>query len=85
MKLKHIDPMGAGRVAALGMRLVDRDEVVSSSPASYDPVREGQLRADVAAIVARFARDGYVTGSAGDPFGCGRFLRLWRREHGLCR
>lgn len=28
MKLKHIDPMGAGRVAALGMRLVDRDEVV---------------------------------------------------------
>ncbi len=31
---------------------VDRDEVVSSSPASYDPVREGQLRADVTAIVA---------------------------------
>ena len=28
MKLKHIDPMGAGRIAALGMRLVDRDEVV---------------------------------------------------------
>ena len=28
MKLKHIDPMGGGRVAALGMRLVDRDEVV---------------------------------------------------------
>ena len=28
MKLKHIDPLGAGRVAALGMRLVDRDEVV---------------------------------------------------------
>ena len=28
MKLKHIDPMGAGRVAALGMRLVERDEVV---------------------------------------------------------
>ena len=28
MKLKHIDPMGAGRVAALGMRLVDRDEVL---------------------------------------------------------
>lgn len=28
MKLKHIDPMGAGRVAALGMQLVDRDEVV---------------------------------------------------------
>ncbi len=28
MKLKHIDPMGAGRVAALGMRTVERDEVV---------------------------------------------------------
>ncbi len=28
MKLKHIDPLGAGRVAALGMRLVERDEVV---------------------------------------------------------
>lgn len=28
MKLKHIDPMGAGRVAALGMQLVERDEVV---------------------------------------------------------
>ena len=28
MKLKHIDPMGAGRVAALGMRAVERDEVV---------------------------------------------------------
>ena len=28
MKLKHIDPMGAGRIAALGMRMVDRDEVV---------------------------------------------------------
>jgi len=28
VKLKHIDPMGAGRIAALGMRLVDRDEVV---------------------------------------------------------
>ena len=28
MKLKHIDPMGAGRVAALGLRTVERDEVV---------------------------------------------------------
>ena len=28
MKLKHIDPMGAGRVAALWMRTVERDEVV---------------------------------------------------------
>ena len=28
MKLKHIDPMGAGRIAALGMRTVERDEVV---------------------------------------------------------
>ena len=28
MKIKHIDPMGAGRVAALGMQLVERDEVV---------------------------------------------------------
>ena len=28
MNLKHIDPMGAGHVAALGMRTVERDEVV---------------------------------------------------------
>ena len=28
MKLKHIDPMGAGRVAALGLRTVERHEVV---------------------------------------------------------
>ena len=28
MKLKHIDPLGAGRVAALGLRTVERDEVV---------------------------------------------------------
>lgn len=28
MKIKHIDPMGGGRIAALGLRMVERDEVV---------------------------------------------------------
>ena len=28
MKIKHIDPMGGGRIAALGMQTVQRDEVV---------------------------------------------------------
>lgn len=31
---------------------VDRDQVVPSSPESYDPTRERQLRADVAALIA---------------------------------